>query len=206
MSALSDGPAGGFERVIRAGGVVLFPSDTVYGLACSPSEPAAIARLYALKRRPPEKAAAVMFFGVEAVFAAVGSLGPRLRAAIARLAPGAMTFLVPNPDALFPLACAGDMGTLGLRVVEVPALSGVTAPVMQSSANLSGGPDARRLADVPASIREGVDLVIDGGALPGVPSTVVDLRGYESGGEWAIVRQGAVPAEAIAAVLAALAA
>ena len=65
--------------------------------------------------------------------------------------------------------------------------------MLQSSANLAGGPDARRLEDVPEAIRRGADLVFDGGELPGTPSTVVDLRGYERGGEWRIVRAGAVP-------------
>jgi L-threonylcarbamoyladenylate synthase len=66
-------------------------------------------------------------------------------------------------------------------------------PVLQSSANVAGGPDARRLEDVPEAIRRGADLVLDGGELPGTPSTVVDLRMYERGGEWRIVRPGAVP-------------
>ena len=64
---------------------------------------------------------------------------------------------------------------------------------MQTSANLSGHPDARTLAEVPASLRDGADVVLDGGTLPGRPSTVVDLRDYEASGDWAIVRAGAVP-------------
>ena len=65
--------------------------------------------------------------------------------------------------------------------------------MLQTSANLTGGPDPRRLADVPESIREGADLVLDGGELPGVPSTVVDLSRYESG-EWSGAARGrAVP-------------
>ena len=65
--------------------------------------------------------------------------------------------------------------------------------MLQTSANLAGGPDPRRIDEVPDEIRRGADLVIDGGELGGTPSTVVDLRGYESGGEWRIVRLGAVP-------------
>ena len=71
--------------------------------------------------------------------------------------------------------------------------------MLQSSANIAGGPDARRLDEVPEAIRAGADLVLDGGELPGTPSTVVDLRRFEAAGEWAIVRAGAVPAAAIAA-------
>ena len=69
---------------------------------------------------------------------------------------------------------------------------------MQSSANAAGERDARRLPDVAAAIRREADLVLDGGELPGTPSTVVDLRRYEAAGEWAVVREGAVPADSIA--------
>ena len=74
-------------------------------------------------------------------------------------------------------------------------------PVLQSSANLAGGPDARRLDDVPESIRAGADLLLDAGELPGTPSTVIDLRGYEVDGSWRIVRPGAVDADEVAAAL-----
>jgi tRNA threonylcarbamoyl adenosine modification protein (Sua5/YciO/YrdC/YwlC family) len=184
-----------FEEVILGGGVVLFPSDTVYGLACSAADAAAVERLYALKGRPPEKAAAVMFFSLDHAFEALGELGPRTREAMSRLLPGGVTLLLRNPEHRFALACGSDPGTLGLRVVDVPSLRGVTVPVLQSSANLSGGPDARRLEEVPRSVRDGVDLVVDGGELPGVPSTLIDLRDYESARTWSVLRLGAVGGE-----------
>src|SRR5215211_717931 len=87
-------------------------------------------------------------------------LGPRTRAAMERLVPGAVTLLLPNPAHRWPLACGPDPGTLGLRVIAGP-LAAMPLAVMQSSANLAGGPDARRLADVPAAIRDGADLVLD---------------------------------------------
>jgi L-threonylcarbamoyladenylate synthase len=180
-----------FEQVIADGGVVLFPSDTVYGLACAPDDAAAIERLYALKGRSPEKAAAVMFFDLEAALERVPELGVRTVAALQRLMPGSVTVLVPNPSHHFPLTNVADPDTLGLRVIEVPSLAGVRVPVLQSSANPSGGADARSLSEVAPAMRAGADLVIDGGELPGVASTVIDLRGYE-GGEWSIVRHGAV--------------
>jgi L-threonylcarbamoyladenylate synthase len=177
--------AAAFEECIRGGGVVVFPSDTVYGLACDPDDPNAVRRLYELKGRRPDKPAAVMFFHVPDL----PELGPRTRALLGRLLPGAVTLLLPNPRGRFPLA--GE--TLGLRVPELPALAGVTVPVLQSSANLAGGSDPRRLADVPEAIRGGADLVLDGGELAGTPSTVVDLRGYETDGSIHVVRPGAVP-------------
>jgi L-threonylcarbamoyladenylate synthase len=184
-----------FAEVIAAGGVVVFPADTVYGLACDPESAAAVARLYELKGRPPAKPAAVMFFDRDA---ALAEAGPRTRALLERLLPGRLTALLPNPDGRFPLACGPDPHTLGIRVPDLPALAG-SPPVLQSSANLAGGPDARRLDEVPRAIRDAADLVVDGGALPGTPSTVVDLRAYEQDGTWTVVRHGAVPEAEIAA-------
>ena len=78
-----------------------------------------------------------MFFDID-----LPAVGPRTRALMERLLPGGVTLLLPNPAGLFPLACGPDPSTLGLRV---PFLAPVGRPVMQSSANVSGGPDARRL-------------------------------------------------------------
>ncbi len=194
-------PAAAFSAAIAAGEVVVFPADTVYGLACDPGSAAAVERLYALKGRPPDKPAAVMLFDRDAALAALPELGPRTRAALARLLPGGVTLLLPNPRGRWPLACGPDPTTLGLRVPDVPLLRGVTTPVLQSSANRSGGADARRLADVPAALRDGAALVLDGGELPGTPSTVIDLRAYEAEGAWRVLRSGAVAAEAVATVL-----
>ena len=83
-----------------------------------------------------------------------------------------------------------DPETLGVRCVSVPALRGVAWPVLQTSANDAGGPDARTLAEVPAEIRRRCEMVVDGGPLPGVASTIVDLRGFEPAGEWEVVRHG----------------
>ena len=190
-----------FEEVIARGGVVLFPSDTVYGLACDPENAAAIERLYALKGRPREKAAAVMFFDLEAALAAVPELGPRTEAALRGLMPAAITALVRNPGRHFPLTCGEDPETLGLRVISVPALADVRVPVLQSSANPSGGTDARSLSEVAPAMRAGADLVIDGGDLPGVPSTVVDLRDYDDTGIWSVLRRGAVDEDDLSVAL-----
>ena len=124
------------------------------------------------------------------------------------LLPGAVTILLPNPARRFPLACGvGGEGieTLGLRVPAWPpalaALGDVSWPVLQTSANVAGGPDARRLQDVPEAIRARADLVLDGGELPGTPSTVVDLRGFERDGRWSVVREGALAVGDVAAAL-----
>jgi tRNA threonylcarbamoyl adenosine modification protein (Sua5/YciO/YrdC/YwlC family) len=187
---LSD--AADLERCVGSGGLAVFPADTVYGIACDPNDRFAVERLYLLKRRSLEKPSAVMFFDLEAAFAALPELGGNTREGMSRLLPGAVTVLVGNPAGRFPLACGADVLTLGVRVPDVPRFAGVRRPVLQSSANRAGEPDPRRLSDVPSLFRAGVDLVIDGGELPGTPSTVVDLRRYEEDGEWSVVRAGAV--------------
>jgi L-threonylcarbamoyladenylate synthase len=187
---MSDAEA--FDRCMSVGGVAVFPADTVYGLACDPDNKVAVQRLYTLKRRDLRKPSAVMFFDVSLALDALPELGARTREALSRLMPGAVSVLLPNPAGRFPLACGDDPSTLGLRVPVVPRLAGVRWPVLQSSANRAGGPDPRRLEDVPEFLRRSADLVIDGGELPGTPSTVVDLRLYEGDGSWEVVRAGAV--------------
>ena len=190
-----------FERCISVGGVALFPADTVYGLATEPDSREGIDRLYRLKGRRPDRPAAVMFFDTELALEALQELPPETKAAAKRLLPGGVTLLLPNEAQRYPLACEPNKHVLGLRV---PSLTGALAPlqqmpwpVLQSSANRSGEPDARRIDDVDEHIRSGVDLILDGDELPGTPSTVIDLTGYHKDGRCQIVREGAIPAEAI---------
>jgi L-threonylcarbamoyladenylate synthase len=190
-----------FERCISVGGVAIFPADTVYALGTEPDSREGVERLYRLKGRVPDKPSAVMFFQLESALAALPELGPRTHEAVERLLPGGFTLLLPNPARRYPLACGPDPERLGIRV---PALDGKLAPlaamrwpVLQSSANLSGGADSRRVEDVDARLRSGADLVLDGGELPGTPSTVLDLSGYEDDGSWRVIREGAIPREAV---------
>ncbi|HEY1358797.1 MAG TPA: Sua5/YciO/YrdC/YwlC family protein [Thermoleophilaceae bacterium] len=186
-----------FERCISVGGVALFPADTVYGLATEPDSREGVDRLYALKGRPPERPAGVMFFRLELALAALPELGGRTLDAVERLLPGPLTLVLPNPARRFPLACGPEPERVGLRVPdfrgELAPLAGMSWPVLQSSANPSGGADARRLGDVDERIRLGVDLQLDGGELPGTPSTVVDLISYEADRSYEVLREGAVP-------------
>jgi tRNA threonylcarbamoyl adenosine modification protein (Sua5/YciO/YrdC/YwlC family) len=190
-----------FERCMSVGGVAVFPSDTVYGLACDPHNRVAVERLYRFKGRRMDKPSAVMFFDRELALAALPELGERTRGALERMLPGPVTVLLHNPQRRFPLACGEDQLTLGLRVPVLPVLESVKWPVLQSSANRAGGAEALRLGDVPETIRRRADMVIDGGELPGVASTVVDMRSFEDSGEWEIVRQGAMARARVAAAL-----
>jgi L-threonylcarbamoyladenylate synthase len=87
---------------------------------------------------------------------------------------------------------------------RIAALGSLTGPVMQSSANRSGEPDARTLQEVPPSLLEGADLVLDGGELPGIPSTVIDLRDFHPRRRWHLLREGALPRESVEQLLAPL--
>jgi L-threonylcarbamoyladenylate synthase len=190
-----------FERCLSVGGVAVFPSDTVYGVACDPSDRLAVERLYRMKRRSLSKPSAVMFFDVELAVSVLEEQGQRTRVALLELLPGPVGVVLRNPVQRFPLACGDDLSTLGLRVPDVPLLAEVKWPVLQSSANLAGGPDPRVLDEVPEPIRRGADLVLDGGELPGTASTVIDLRRYEESGEWSVVRAGAVGEDVLKAAL-----
>lgn len=191
-----------FERCMAVGGFAVFPADTVYGLACDPDAKETVQRLHLIKGRSMDKPSAVMFFDAGLALDTLAELEPEVRAAAERLLPGPVTLLVPNPRQRFPLACGADPGTLGLRVPKLDTpLAEVRWPVLQTSANYAGRPDPRRLQDVPMGLRDSAELVLDGGELPGTPSTVIDLREYAKSGEYAIVRQGLLPADEVASRL-----
>lgn len=194
-----------FEAVIAEGGVAVFPTDTVYGLGTHPESVEGVHRLYWIKGRSPDRPAAVLFFDRERALEALPEIGLKTRGALDRLLPGAVTLLLPNPATRFPLACGTEPGRLGLRVPqlndETAALRELKLPLLQSSANPSGGQDPRSLDEVDARIRSGVDIELDAGVLPGTPSTVVDLSTYEDTGDWEVLREGALSAEAVGAEL-----
>ncbi len=196
------------EQCVAGGGVAVLPTDTVYGICCDPDSEPAARRLYALKGRPAARPAAVMFFALAPALEMLGELHHDERAALQALLPGPVTLLLANPAMRFAPACRTDPGTLGLRVPSLPehlaALGSLTRPVMQSSANMSGGADARTLAEVPESMRQGADVVLDGGELPGRPSTVIDLRDYAEHRRWHVLREGALPRASVRALLTSL--
>jgi len=206
---LDDEAAERLRDCVTAGGVAVFPSDTVYGVCCDPDNEEAARRLYALKGRPSGRACAVMFFALEDALDVLDDLHESECEALHALLPGPVTVLLANRSQRFAPACRVDPSTLGLRVPAftgaLEALATVGVPVLQSSANLSGEPDARTLDAVPERLLESVDLVIDGGELPGTPSTVIDLRDLDEEHRWYVLRDGALPRERVERALAALA-
>ncbi|MGN6257592.1 MAG: L-threonylcarbamoyladenylate synthase [Solirubrobacterales bacterium] len=189
------------ERCISGGGVAVFPSDGLYGLACDPLDAGAIAKIHRLKGRDDGKPSAVMYFSPLAIRELLTGLGPRTKAVASALLPGPVTLVIANPQRRYPLACRQDPERLGIRLIGGP-LAGTMCPVFQTSANLSGEPAPGRFEDVPASIVEGADLAIDGGELPGLPSTVIDVASIDEDGSWRILRDGAVSPGDVASALA----
>lgn len=205
---LDSGDARSLEDCMAGGGVAVLPTDTVYGLCCDPDSEQAARRLYGLKGRPARRACAVMFFALDPALQSLGELPDSERGALQALLPGPVTLLLANRGSRFAPACRLDPGTLGLRVPRLPdslaALGAVTAPVMQSSANISGQPDARTLAEVTPSLVDGADLVLDGGELPGTSSTVIDLRDFDAERRWHVLREGPLSRDAVRELLAPL--
>jgi L-threonylcarbamoyladenylate synthase len=205
---LDSGDASRLQECVVGGGVAVLPTDTVYGLCCDPESEGAARRLYELKGRPARRACAVMFFALEPALQTLGELPDSERRALQALLPGPVTLLLANRRSRFAPACRLDPGTLGLRVPRLPdslaALAAVTGPVMQSSANISGQPDARTLAEVPPSLVDGADLVLDGGELPGTSSTVIDLRDFDAERRWHVLREGPLSRDAVRELLAPL--
>jgi L-threonylcarbamoyladenylate synthase len=191
------------EECVWDGGVAIFPADTLYGLACDPLSEAGVKRIHRIKGRDAGKPSAVMYFAPLAMRELLAGLGPRTLEAVGAVLPGPVTLVVANPERRYPLASGGDPGRLGVRLIEGP-LAGMPLPVLQTSANSSGYPAPSSFEQIDAEIVEAADLAIDGGGLGGSPSTVVDVAEIDSGGDWRILRAGAMPAEEVDRLLSAV--
>lgn len=179
---------------LQAGDPVVLPFDTVYGLAADPARAEAVRRLYELKGRDDTRPSALVAASVEALLVSVPELGDRAQA-LARLLPGPVTLVLPNPARRFPAIAGENPEAIGVRVPELRGSAGEVLAevgvVVATSANRPGDPDPSRLDDVPEEMRARAAAVVDGGELPGTPSTVVDLTGVEP----RILREGAISSE-----------
>ncbi len=189
--------------VLRDGGIVALPTDTVYGIAVALDAPQGITRLFAAKGRPPDRAVALLCADVDQA-ASVGVLGDAGRALAAACWPGGLTIVVPaRADAMLPAELSGGAPTVGVRVPDHPAphaLAMAVGPLPTTSANRSGEAEAGDPDEIAMVLGAAVDLILDGGPARGGPaSTVIDLTGAEP----RILRVGAVPPFAIAEILAA---
>ncbi len=181
--------------VLRHGGLVAFPTDTVYGVAALITDPAAIDRLYQAKERSTNKAIAVLIGDLAQIDQVAGQFPARARRLAERFWPGALTLVVPRSPAL--PANLSPTPTIGVRMPDhafARELLRRAGPLATTSANLSGGPNPRDAQEVLEQLAGRIELVLDGGAAPGgVPSTVVDC----TGAELVILREGAIPGEKI---------
>jgi L-threonylcarbamoyladenylate synthase len=190
---------------LERGEPIVLPTDTVYGLAASAEREEYTARMYRVKGRRPTQPTALVAADVEHLLELLPELRGDHERIVRALLPGPFTLIVPNPARRFVWLTGTNPDAIGVRV---PAVDGPGAGVLRrvgavvaTSANRPGGRDPRTLADVPEEIRNAVGALVDAGALPGTPSTVLDLTGEEP----LVLRAGAVPAaEALARVAAAL--
>jgi L-threonylcarbamoyladenylate synthase len=180
---------------LREGRPVVLPVDTVYGLCADPYREAPVRELYRMKQRPEEQPTALLVKDVDLLCELVPELRSRAEVLVRALLPGRLTLVVPNPGERFRWLTGSTPDRIGVRV---PVLTGPGAEVLErvgavvaTSANLRGGPEPTRVEDVPVEIRAGAAAILDGGELPGTPSTVLDLTGPEP----TVIREGAVPAE-----------
>lgn len=198
-----DGPEGRLAaiEVLRAGGIVGLPTDTVYGIAVALSTPGGIERLYEAKQRPLDKGI-VLLLDDATQAARTGLLTPAAAALAAAAWPGGLSIIVSQrPDVLWPPALTGGASTIGLRIPDHDApraLARSLGPLPTTSANISGQPEAADAAAILDQLGDAIDLVLDGGpARGGPPSTVVDCTGADP----VIVRDGAVAVAEVAAIL-----
>jgi L-threonylcarbamoyladenylate synthase len=199
-------PAQDAVDAVRAGELVVVPTDTVYGLACSPYRPEPVRALSELKRRSPDQPIALVAASMDWLLECVPELRGRAGVVARALLPGPFTLVLPNPAERFPWLTGRHAEAIGVRVPDVDGAARAvlegTGAVAATSANLHGGPDPRRLGDVPSEILAAVGATVDGGELLGTPSTVLDLTGAEP----RVLREGAVSeADALDRVAAALA-
>lgn len=170
-------PAGDAVAVVQQGGVIVMPTDTVYGLAARPDVPGAVAAIFAIKQRPSEKPLPVLGANVDALRDVV-DVDERARRLADAFWPGPLTLVLPRAEAF---TC--DLGgrSSATVAVRVPALDVAldllerTGPLAVTSANTSGAPPAVTVEEARAALGGRVDVFIDGGRVGGAPSTVLDL-------------------------------
>jgi L-threonylcarbamoyladenylate synthase len=188
--------------VLRAGRLVAFPTETVYGLGANALDPAAVARIFAAKGRPANDPLIVHVTGpeqLEQVAAELPDLGRRLASAFW---PGPLTLILPRAAAV-PDSVTAGLGTVAVRVPSHPVALGLIqcagAPVAAPSANRFSRPSPTTAAHVLADLGEAVDLILDGGPAPiGVESTIVDVA---RAGTPRLLRPGGVPVEELQSVV-----
>jgi L-threonylcarbamoyladenylate synthase len=178
---------------IRAGKPVILPTDTVYGLCADGYREAPARRLARLKGRAESVPIALLAADLDALLDAVPELRGRFAVAARALLPGPYTLVLPNPARRFRWLTGDRPETIGVRVPELPPATRAVVErvgvVAATSANLHGGRDPRTIGDVPEELLAAAGAVVEGGELPGTPSTVIALTEATP----VVLREGVVP-------------
>lgn len=182
--------------VLRQGGLVAFPTDTVYGLGASAYNTEAVKRIYEVKGRPITMALPLLLADIGQMSEVAQTIPPIARLLADAFLPGALTIVLLKSPSV-PEIISGGGSTVAVRIPAHPvpvALARETGPIVGTSANISGKPSAVTAAQVSAQLGDTVDLIIDGGTCPGGrESTVIDVTGERP----IILREGAISKEAL---------
>jgi L-threonylcarbamoyladenylate synthase len=166
--------------ILKGGGVVAFPTDTVYGLGACADNEAAVARIFELKQRPRHIALPLLLADQAQISQVALSVPPVARRLINKFLPGALTLVLPRASAVSDTVTAGG-STVAIRIPAHPvpvAFARELGPIAATSANLSGQSSALTAAEVYNQFGDKIDLVVDGGRCPkGEESTIVDVTG-----------------------------
>lgn len=187
-------------RILRAGGVIAYPTDTVYGLGAHAFREEAVRRIYAIKRRPLMEPLSVLIASMPDVESLVEEFSPAAQALAERFWPGGLT-IVLRKRASVPSWITCGQATIGIRIpnhgLALELIRGIGAPLIGTSANLSGRASCITAGQVWEQLAEAVDFILDGGPCPGgIESTVVDATGDHP----IILREGAIARDTILAV------
>jgi L-threonylcarbamoyladenylate synthase len=199
ISAGDENAIGFCLDILESGGLVAFPTDTVYGLGCLVNDSAAIEKIYLAKQRPAEKAIPILIGSISDLEKVAIDFPPAAARLAGRFWPGPLTLVLPKkhelPDAL------SDSPTIGVRIPDHPVarkLLMAAGPMAVTSANQSGHKSPRTAAQVLAQLNGRIQLVLDGGETPGgIPSTVVNCLGSEA----VILREGPISRDDIQSLL-----
>jgi L-threonylcarbamoyladenylate synthase len=178
--------------LLKRGGVIAFPTDTVYGLGASARDFMAVERVYEVKERPRDMPLALLLGGIRQIGEVAGPVSPLAWRLAEHFLPGALTLVLPKSASVLDVITAGGH-TVALRVpahpVPLALIAGLGGPLLGTSANLSGRPSTLEAGEVCAQFGDSLDLVIDGGRCPGGrESTIVDVTGKVP----VVLREGAI--------------